>query len=55
MGCSLGPLMEIERVVAKDLFNKGDFKFDARYMDYKLVLMKKIRPSHCFASNKLYL
>ena len=47
MGSPLGPLMtnailtELERVVLNDLFNKGYLKFYIRFMDDKLVLMKK--------------
>ena len=47
MGSPLCPLManvmmtELERRVVKDLFNKGYLKLYIRYMDDRLVLMKK--------------
>ena len=47
MGSPLGLLManvimtELQRVVVKDLFNKGYLKFYIRYLDNTLVLMKK--------------
>ena len=47
MGSPLGSLManvimtELERMIIKDLFNKGYFKFYIWYMDDTLVLTKK--------------
>ena len=47
VGSPLCPLManvmmtELERRVVKDLFNKGYLKLYIRYMDNRLVLMKK--------------
>ena len=34
-------MIELERVVVKDLFNKGYVKFYIQYMDDTIVLMKK--------------
>ena len=56
MGSLLGPLMtnvimiELDRVVVKELFNKSYLKFYIRFMDDMLIFMKKVRRSHCFAS-----
>ena len=56
MGSLLGPLMtnvimiELDRVVVKELFNKGYLKFYIRFMDDMLIFMKKVRRSYFFAS-----
>ena len=43
-------MIELDRVVVKELFSKGYLKFYIRSMDDMLIFMKKVRRSHCFAS-----